>query len=232
MTMLITVCSMNRIFSLIVILLICSLGAYAQSGSMGYGYNYADSVEVVEVIEVDAVEAVDSLDYVDYSLYGIIKNRDWDRLVLDREQALSVLEHLPSDAYSLNEKAMVKKLLTSKNLRITNQELLSYKRVRSIQVNNMGIFSYPYFACRFKRKDGKLFFEKISGSQRKSGYVYDNKLDSKVFLGGWSVNDEPQTTYDSDHSEPGMIYKIGVNRIIMVFLSPDEQSFEIYELTK
>lgn len=223
---------MNRILSLIAILLICSLGASAQSGSMGYGYNYADSVEVVEVIEVDAIEAVDSLDYVDYSLYGIIKNRDWDRLVLDREQALSVLEHLPSDAYGLNEKAMVKKLLTSKNLRITNQELLTYKRVRSIQVNNLGIFSYPYFACRFKRKDVKLFFEKTSGSQRKSGYVYDNKPDSKVFLGGWSVNDEPQTTYDSDHSEPGMIYKIGANKIIMVFLSPDEQSFEIYELTK
>lgn len=232
MTMLITVCNMNRILLLIVILLMCSLGVSAQSGSMGHGYNYADSVEVVEVIEVDAIEAVDSLDYVDYSLYGIIKNRDWDRLVLDREQALTVLEHLPSDAYGLNEKVMVKKLLTSKNLRITNQELLAYKRVRSIQVSNMGIFSYPYFACRFKRKDGKLFFEKISGSQRKSGYVYDNKPNSKVFLGGWSVNDEPQTTYDSDHSEPGMIYKIGTNKIIMVFLAPDEQSFEIYELTK
>lgn len=218
--------------AILVLLIFNVVEAKAQSGSMGYGYNYADSVEVVEVIEVDAIEAVDSLDYVDYSLYGIIKNRDWDRLVLDREQALSVLEHLPSDAYGLNEKAMVKKLLTSKNLRITNQELLAYKRVRSIQVNNMGIFSYPYFACRFKRKDGKLFFEKISGSQRKSGFVYDNKPDSKVFLGGWSVNDEPQTTYDSDHSEPGMIYKIGTNKIIMVFLAPDEQSFEIYELTK
>ena len=217
---------------LISIILISEKKANAQSGGNGYEYNYADSVEVVEVIEVDAIEAVDSLDYVDYSLYGIIKNRDWDRLVLDREQALSFLEHLPSDAYGLNEKAMVKKLLTSKNLIITNQELLAYKRVRSIQVNDMGIFSYPYFACRFKRKDGKLFFEKISGSQRKSGYVYDNKPDSKVFLGGWSVNDEPQTTYDSDHSEPGMIYKTGINKIIMVFLAPDEQSFEIYELTK
>ena len=223
---------MKRFYKVIffVLLFFSVVETKAQSGSKGYEYIYVDSVEVVDEIEV--VEAVDSLDYVDYSLYGIIKNRDWNRLVLDREQALSVLEHLPSDAYGLNEKAMVKKLLTSKNLRITNQELLSYKRVRSIQVNNMGIFSYPYFACRFKRKDGKLFFEKISGSQRKSGYVYDNKLDSKVFLGGWSVNDEPQTTYDSDHSEPGMIYKIGVNKIIMVFLSPDEQSFEIYELTK
>lgn len=210
----------------------CCLGTFAQSGGNGYGYNYVDTVEVVEVVEVEAIEAVDSLDYVDYSLYGIIKNRDWDRLVLDREQALSVLESLPSDAYGLNELPMLKKLLTSKNLRINSQELLAYRRVRSIQVSNLGIFSYPYFACRFRRKDGKLFFEKTTGSQRKSGYVYDNKPDSKVFLGGWSVNDEPQTTYDSDHSEPGMIYKIGTNRIIMVFLAPDEQSFEIYELTK
>ena len=60
---------MNRLLSLLTILLICSPGTSAQSGSMGYGYNYADSVEVVEVIEGDnAIEAVDSLDYVDYSL--------------------------------------------------------------------------------------------------------------------------------------------------------------------
>lgn len=223
---------MKTIFSILIIVLSCGLSSFAQSGGVGYGYNYADSVEVVEVIEVEAIEAVDSLDYVDYSLYGIIKNRDWNRLVLDREQALSVLERLNTDAYGINERPMVKKLLISKQLKITNQELLSYKRVRSIQVTDMGIFSYPYFSCRFKLKEGNLFLEKISGSQRKSGYIYDNKPDSKVFLGGWSVNDDSQTTYDSENSVPGMIYKIGGNKIIMVFLAPDEQSFEIYELTK
>lgn len=217
-------------FLFLTVVLLCGLTVNAQSGSKGYVY--PDSVEVVEVIEVEAIEAVDSLDYVDYSLYGIIKNRDWDRLVLDREQALSVLDHLPSDAYGLNERASVRKLLNAKNLNITNQELMAFRNVRSIQVSRMGIFSYPYFSCRFKKKDGKLFFEKISGSQRKSGYVYDNKPDSKVFLGGWSVNDEPQTTYDSENSQPGMIYKIGTNKVIMVFLAPDEQSFEIYELSK
>ena len=219
-----------RKFVLVIILLTGCLAGKAQSGSVGYGYAYSDSVEVVEVVEV--VEAIDSLDYVDYSLYGIIKDRDWDRLVLDWEQALTVLDHLPANAFGLNERASVRKLLTAKNLKITNQELLTYRKVRSIQVSRMGIFSYPYFSCRFKKKDGKLFFEKISGSQRKSGYVYDNKPDSKVFLGGWSVNDDPQTTYDSENSEAGMIYKIGTNKVIMLFLAPDEQSFEIYELTK
>ena len=218
---------------LIILSLIANIvSCMAQSGAVGYGCNSTDSIEAVDVVEVDAIEAVDSLDYVDYSLYGIIKNRDWDRLVLDREQALSVLEALPSNAYGINEINTVKRLLSSKNLKITNQELLQYRKVRSIQVNDMGIFSYPYFACRFKKKEGKLFFEKLTGSQRKSGYVYNNKPNSKVFLGGWSVNDDPQTTYDSENSVPGMIYKIGANKIIMVFLAPDEQSFEIYELTK
>lgn len=214
------------------LLIINALIVYAQSGSTGYGYGYeyCDTVEVVEVIEV--VEAVDSLDYVDYSLIDVIKPRDWDRLVLDREQALEVLDRLPSDAYGLDEKSIVRKLLTAKNLKLTTQELLAYRKVRSIQVDRMGIFSYPYFSCRFRRKDGKIFFEKTSGSQRKSGYIYDNKPDSKVFLGGWSVNDDPQTTYESENSVPGMLYKIGTNILIMLFLSPDERSFEIYELTK
>ena len=198
-------------FLYLTVVLLCGTTVSAQSGSKGY--IYPDSVEVVEVIEVEAIEAVDSLDYVDYSLYGIIKNRDWDRLVLDREQALSVLDRLSSNAYGANERLMVKKLLTAKALKIS-------------------IFSYPYFNCRFKRMDDKIFFEKTSGSQRKSGFIYDNKPDSKVFLGGWSVNDEPQTTYDSENSVPGMLYKLGSNKIIMLFLAPDEQSFEIYELTK
>lgn len=206
--------------------------AQAQSGSTGYGYNYeyGDTIEVVEVIE--GIEVVDSLNYVDYSLIDIIKPRDWDRLVLDREQALDVLNRLPSEAYGLDEKSIVRKLLTAKNLKLTTQELLGYRRVRSIQVSRMGIFSYPYFSCRFRRKDGKIFFEKTSGSQRKSGFIYDNKPDSKVFLGGWSVNDDPQTTYHSEHSECGMVYKIGTNKLIILFLAPDERSFEIYELTK
>ena len=222
---------MKRLTSLL-LLIINTLIVYAQSGSTGYGYGYeyCDTVEVVEVIEV--VEAIDSLDYVDYSLIDVIKPRDWDRLVLDREQALEVLDRLPSDAYGLDEKTIVKKLLTTPNLKITSQELLSYRKVRSIQVSNLGIFSYPYFPCRFRKKDGKIFFEKTTGSQRKSGYIYDNKPDSKVFLGGWSVNDDPQTSYQGENSVCGMVYKIGSNKLIMLFLAPDEKSFEIYELTK
>lgn len=221
---------MRKIICTLIITLTGCLTMLAQSGSVGYGYAYSDTIAVEEVIEV--VEVVDSLDYVDYSLYGILLDEDWYRLVADREEALSILDNLDRDAYGLNEKAEVKRLLSAKDLKITNQELLSYRKVRSIQVSRLGIFSYPYFACRFRRKDGKIFFEKTSGSQRKSGYIYDNKPTSKVFMGGWSVNDDPQTVYGSENSEAGMLYKIGANKLIMLFIAPDKRSFEIYELIK
>ena len=94
---------MNSILIFFVTLLICSLSASAQSGSKSYVCNYPDSIEVVEVIEVAAIEAVDFLDYVDYSLYGIIKNRVWNRLVLDREQNYLYWNHfhqMPMDLTS------------------------------------------------------------------------------------------------------------------------------------
>ena len=71
-------------FLYLTVVLLCVTPVSAQSGSKGYVY--PDSIEVVGVIKVEAIEVVDSLDYVDYSLYGIIKNRDWDRLVLVQEQ--------------------------------------------------------------------------------------------------------------------------------------------------
>lgn len=176
--------------------------------------------------------AADAPESPDASLHGIIKTDDSLLLVSDREKALAILENIPADAYGSNEIPAVRRLLTSRRLNISDRELASFKRVRSIQVSDMGIFSYPYFLCRFKKKEGRLFFEKTTGSQRKSGYIYDNRPDSKVFLGGWSVNNDPQTTYDSENSVAGSVYRTAADRIIMLFIAPDGRSFEIYELKK
>ncbi len=171
-------------------------------------------------------------DSLDQSLTGIIRPCDLDLLTGDREQALSILERLTADAYALNETPTVKGLLTASPQRLTLQELPAYRKVRSIQVNDLGIFSYPYFNCRFRTTGGKLFFEKTTGSQRKSGHIYDNRSGSKVFLGGWSVNNDPQTTYGSENSVAGKVYKIGRDKVVMLFLAGDKRSFELYELKK
>lgn len=181
-------------------------------------------------ITADTVKADTSCDIVP-ALNRLIHADDYLLLVGGREKAMEILGGLGRDAYGIREASMVRRLLTGKPLTVSPGELKAYRRVRSIQVNNMGIFSYPYFACRFREKGGKLFFEKTSGSQRKSGYVYENTPTAMVFLGGWSVNNDPQTTYDIENSEAGIIYKIGAGKIIMLFVRPN-QTFEIYELKK
>lgn len=165
-------------------------------------------------------------------LEGIILPSDYGVLARDRIIAWEALSTLTPKSYGYAEKKMVEKLLNAKTHPITPKDMIGFRRVRSIQIDARdGIFSYPYFNCRFKKADGKVFFEKTTGSQRKSGYVYQNSPESLVFLGGWSVNDDPQTGYDSTNSAVGKVYKIGPRKAIMIFPT-EEDRVEIYELTK
>ena len=165
-------------------------------------------------------------------LEDIILPSDYGVLARDRDIAREVLSILTPKSYGYVEKNMVEKLLNAKTYPITPEDMIGFRRVRSIQIDARdGIFSYPYFNCRFKKIDGKVFFEKTTGSQRKSGYVYQNSPESLVFLGGWSVNDDPQTGYGSTNSVVGKVYKIGPRKAIMIFPT-EEDRVEIYELTK
>lgn len=165
-------------------------------------------------------------------LEGIILPSDYGVLARDRNIAWEALSTLTPKSYGCVEKNMVEKLLNAKTYPITPKDMIGFRRVRSIQIDvRDGIFSYPYFNCRFKKADGKVFFEKTTGSQRKSGYVYQNSPESLVFLGGWSVNDDPQTGYGSTNSVVGKVYKIGPRKAIMIFPT-EEDRVEIYELTK
>ncbi len=165
-------------------------------------------------------------------LEGIILPSDYGVLARDRNIAWEALSTLTPKSYGCVEKNMVEKLLNAKTYPITPKDIIGFRRVRSIQIDARdGIFSYPYFNCRFKEADGKVFFEKTTGSQRKSGYVYQNSPESLVFLGGWSVNDDPQTEYGGSNSVVGKVYKIGPRKAIMIFPT-EEDRVEIYELTK
>lgn len=165
-------------------------------------------------------------------LEGIILPSDYGVLARDRNIAWEALSTLTPKSYGCVEKNMVEKLLNAKTYPITPKDIIGFRRVRSIQIDvRDGIFSYPYFNCRFKKADGKVFFEKTTGSQRKSGYVYQNSPESLVFLGGWSVNDDPQTEYGGSNSVVGKVYKIGPRKAIMIFPT-EEDRVEIYELTK
>lgn len=131
----------------------------------------------------------------------------------------------------------LRKMLGQKEEAIGVKDLLGLRKVRSVQINSYGVFQYPYFACKFKTKDAGLFFEKTSGSQRKSGMIFNDSPARMVFLGAWTVNDEPQQAYSrlasaptTEHDSVGIFIKRG-GRIVALF--PDDKTrYEVYEFSK
>lgn len=169
---------------------------------------------------------------VESNLFQFVNPDDVDRIMHSRHKAIEILNDLSPHSFGYGDKPAVEALLNAEPMRIDANRLSSFTRVRSIQVMD-GIFIYPYFGCRFTRKDRQWYFRKTSGSQRKSGYLYDNSPESMVFLGGWTVNNNPQTGYGSSNSTAGVLYQLNDDYLIMVFLNPEHyNAFEIYEFKK
>ena len=131
----------------------------------------------------------------------------------------------------------ISKVLSQKKEVISAKDLLGLRKVRSIQIGRLGVFKYPYFICKFKQKEEGLFFEKTTGSQRKSGIVFADEPTQMVFLGGWSVNENPQKPYSglvgskvTEYDSVGVFVKRG-GRILAVF-PKGPQSYEVYEFSK
>jgi len=140
-------------------------------------------------------------------------------------------------AEDAREFARVKKILALKPEPISAKDLLGLRRVRSIQVGKHGVFKYRYFSCKFKEKEEGLFFEKTSGSQRKSGTVFKDEPTQLVFLGGWSVNDDPQWNYSGLTSrKPGKHDSVGVfikrGGQVLALFPEGPGGYEVYEFLK
>jgi hypothetical protein len=61
---------------------------------------------------------------------------------------------------------------------------------------------YGWFNCRISQRDGELFFEKISGSQRTSGFLY-SEGDGYVYLGASYVTGEKPHAYSGNGASVG-----------------------------
>lgn len=142
------------------------------------------------------------------------------------------------DGSSAKDRKAIYQVLSRKAEAISSKELLALKRVRSIQVGKLGAYKYSFFKCNFKQKPNGLFFEKTTGSQRRSGFIYPNDANSLVFLGGSSVNNDPQNRYsglsknkqDTEHDTFGYLIK-RQGKIFAVF-HRSSSSYEVYEFTK
>ena len=123
------------------------------------------------------------------------------------------------------------------------EDLMGKWRVRSLQ-GSLGLcVLYPYFNAEFRKENGRLIFQKTTGSQRRMGWILPYRNDCMIFLGARTVNDDPPLHYSRlDPTIPatsprkesdswGGLYRIGDNQYLMVLDVVPGQKFELYEIT-
>lgn len=102
---------------------------------------------------------------------------------------------------------------------------------------------YGWFRCRIARRDGNLFFEKLSGSQRIAGNLYPHESGGFVLLGALSVKGEPQHSYSGNRPSVGapttpddaigLLSGTGDNSARIEFPYPvQESTFDVIELKR
>jgi hypothetical protein len=102
---------------------------------------------------------------------------------------------------------------------------------------------YGWFNCRISHRDGGLFFEKITGSQRIAGVLYPREEGGYVLLGALSVGNEPPHRYSGNHESAGaeatpddavgVLSAIGSNHARIEFPYPvQESTFDVIELKR
>ena len=126
---------------------------------------------------------------------------------------------------------------------ISPSAIMGEWRCRTIKMGGLvPLIVYDRFRCRFSMKNGQVFFEKLSGSQRVSGYVYDDGA-RMILLGALSVGNEPQGSYAgagesaggevAESNQIGIVVRSGSGRMRIEFPYPYyESTFDVLELTR
>jgi len=126
---------------------------------------------------------------------------------------------------------------------ITAEALIGSWRCRTIKLGGMtASIVYTWFQCRISDHGGQLFFEKVSGSQRTSGYLYPQD-GGFVYLGALHMSTEPEHTYSGNGASAGAagtpddqigyLAGIGGKRARIEFPEPvQESTFDVLELAR
>lgn len=117
-------------------------------------------------------------------------------------------------------------------------------RCRTIKLGGMTpSVVYGWFNCRIADRGGHLFFEKTSGSQRVSGWLYPDQSGGLVLLGANTVNGEPERRYSGSGASAGadatpddavgVLTAIGPGHARVEFPYPvQESTFDVLELKR
>ncbi len=109
-----------------------------------------------------------------------------------------------------------------------NLDLRGDWRCRVLKLGkSLPIVVYPWFACRFVEDDYSLRLDKIGGSQRTSGYFYDDDYRKRlIYLGVLTLPGQPKVYYAQDRARDQVAYAyvISKNRLRLEFPQPEYES--------
>jgi len=102
---------------------------------------------------------------------------------------------------------------------------------------------YSWFTCNVSDRGGHLFFRKVGGLTRTSGYLYPNGDGTYVYLGAASMKSEPWHAYSGSGAsvgaeatpddQIGLLSGIGSDRARIEFPYPvQESTFDVIELKR
>ena len=169
------------------------------------------------------------------------RERAWQQHVPRVEAALATARAVDASmlAYA-TDFAVVRRLLERARMPQRLGDVAGAWQVRSLQVNDHGTFAYPWFRAAIRRTRDGLWFEKTTGSQRRSGVLLPHG-DGRtlVLLGGATVNEDPQVGYSrtrgaggpAPSDTVGRLYRIGPRELLMV-LDAQGSRFEVYHLRR
>lgn len=99
-------------------------------------------------------------------------------------------------------------------------------RVLKLGKTDPRLVVYPWFACRMSEDGAGLRLEKTSGSQRTSGYFYDDGDTRMIYLGALHYGDEQPMRYGVDQKRNMVAYAfaLGPKRMRLEFPEPEYES--------
>lgn len=180
----------------------------------------------------------------EYMWTNVVTEFDRDRIArFDEAVALGTEESYGASA-TIRERAAFHKVMDAETTSVNDADLLGWWACRTIKVggNFAGLVVYSWFDCKVSVREGFLFFEKRSGSQRLSGRLYQDGADRRVLLAAPTYNDEPQRPYSGPEggiTDPQRQDKVGVlsqledGRLRVVFpWSVLESTYDVLELRR
>ncbi|MCP5535533.1 MAG: DUF4893 domain-containing protein [Akkermansiaceae bacterium] len=115
-------------------------------------------------------------------------------------------------------------------------------KVRSCQVNQTGVYCYPFLPCEFRMEtETSINLIKNTGSQRRMGVIGDDGKGNLMFIGAKYYQGEPPGAYSGFQAEGvktkperdsyGYLYRLGKDHLILIF-GETVYGREIYEFKK